>query len=137
MSCTERFWLVFLIFLNAEAYIILCHVLNSFSDFEQNYCKPRVLIVLIKKKECTWCQLMKLVFGKATLTRLFTISSTRREDKSEAGTTIQDVFQTHYLLTDLTPGTLYQVHVAAMRDGRESSSVTKTFATGTKNIDKA
>ena len=92
---------------------------------------------LLKKKKSAWCQLMKLVFGKATLTRLFTISSTRREDKSEAGTTIQDVFQPHYLLTDLTPGTLYQVHVAAMRDGRESSSVTKTFATGTQNIDMA
>ena len=55
----------------------------------------------------------------------------RRDDKSDDGKTIRDIFQPYYLLTDLTPGTLYRVHVAAMRDGRESSSVDKTFGTGT------
>ncbi|CAK8689015.1 unnamed protein product [Clavelina lepadiformis] len=58
----------------------------------------------------------------------------RRDDKQEAAWKVENIYKPQYKLENLMPGTLYRVHVAAMRDGRESSSVDKCFGTEPKHV---
>jgi len=53
----------------------------------------------------------------------------RREDKQEDGWTVKDIYSTSYKITGLKPGISYKVEVTALRDGRESSSVSGKFST--------
>ncbi|XP_078485338.1 receptor-type tyrosine-protein phosphatase beta [Ciona intestinalis] len=58
----------------------------------------------------------------------------RREDKQDDGRNIEDLYKPYYVIDDLKPGSLYCIQVVALRDSRESSTVSGTFSTKPSDV---